>query len=95
MKTFKFLARLFYNKLNKIFFWLIVPKRNEIKKNTIVVTATVSYGNRFLYTNIYNININDKILNLINATFIEKNIFYSDDITGTEFKNVINFQIRR
>ena len=95
MKTFKFLARLFYNKLNRIFFWLIVPKRNSIKKNTIVVTDTVRYGNRFLYTNIYNININDKILNLINATFIEKNIFYSDDITGTEFKNVINFQIRR
>ena len=95
MKTFKYLARLFYNKIDKIFFWLIVPKRNSIKKNTIVVSDTVSYGNRLLYTNIYNVNITDKILNIINATFIEKNIFYSDDITGTEFKNVINFQIRR
>lgn len=95
MKTFMYLARLFYNKNDRIFFWLIVPKRNSIKKNTIVVSDRVSYGNRLLYTNIYNINISDKILTLINDTFIEKNIFYSDDITGTEFKNVINFQIRR
>lgn len=95
MKTFKYLARLFYNKNDRIFFWLIVPKRNAIKKNTIVVSDTVSYGNRLLYTNIYNVNITDKILTIINDTFIEKNIFYCDDITGTEFKNVINFQIRR
>lgn len=95
MQSFKFLTRLFYNKRDNVFFWLIVPKKTEIKKNTIVVTDTVTYGNRLLYTNIYNININNKLLNLINDTFIEKNIFYSDDNTGTDFKNVINFQIRR
>ena len=44
---------------------------------------------------IYNISIrNERLKNLFN-TFKENKIFYSSDLCGTDFKQVIDFQIRR
>ena len=37
---------------------------------------------------------NEKLRNLI-QTFRESNIFYSNDMCGTDFKQVIDFQIRK
>ena len=44
---------------------------------------------------IYNVSIkNDKLKELLD-TFRETNIFYSSDLCGTDFKQVIDFNIRR
>lgn len=44
---------------------------------------------------IYDITIkNDKLRNLL-ATFRESNVFYCTDLCGTDFKQVIDFSIRR
>ena len=44
---------------------------------------------------IYNISIkNEKLRNLF-MTFKENKIFYANDMVGTDFKQVIDFQIRR
>lgn len=45
---------------------------------------------------IYNITIdNPDLQNLFRDTFRESNIFYSDDLTGTDFLQAIDFTIRR
>ena len=38
---------------------------------------------------------NDRIENLLYNTFRESMIFYSDDLTGTDFKSAIDFMIRK
>ena len=51
--------------------------------------------NKRYQRNIYNITINnDRIKNILN-TFTEGNIFYSNDLCGTDFKQAIDFTIRK
>ena len=46
--------------------------------------------------NIYDLtNVSDNLRVLMNNTFREENIFYSSDMCGTDFKQVIDFSIRR
>lgn len=90
---FKFLATLLENK-NKLV-WFICPKKTEVKKNTIVIGQV---NESPLYSkNIYNLDyrINEKIRNLISKTFTESNIFYSTDLCGTDFKQCIDFLIKK
>ena len=44
---------------------------------------------------IYNISLPNKKLKELLMTFRDGNIFYSDDLCGTDFKQVIDFEIRR
>ena len=74
--------------------WFIKPYSGIIKDNIIVISDVVKI-NRLWQRDIYNINIkNDKLQTLLN-TFKENQIFYSDDLTGTDFKQAIDFAIRR
>ena len=47
--------------------------------------------------NIYNLNkrINPKLRDLIDKTFCESNIFYATDLCGTDFKQCIDFIIKK
>jgi hypothetical protein len=44
---------------------------------------------------IYNISLKNNRLRKLLDTFRENMIFYSDDLTGTDFKQAINFSIRK
>lgn len=45
--------------------------------------------------NIYDLTFKNEGIQKVLNNFRESNIFYSDDLTGTDFKNAIDFQIRR
>lgn len=92
-KGFKFLSELLQDKENKSVCWHIKPFHKEFK-NIIVISDDIRPDIHY-QRDVYNINIkNEKIKNLL-RTFTEEKIFYSDDLTGTDFKQVIDFSIRR
>lgn len=93
-KTFKFLADLLMDNKTKELVWFIYPYNKEFKDNILVFSDIIKV-NRMYQRDIYNITIkNIKVQNLLN-TFREGNIFYSTDLTGTDFKQCIDFTIRR
>ena len=64
-------------------------------ENNIIVFSDVIKVSKYWQRDIYNISIkNEKIRNLL-MTFKENKIFYASDLCGTDFKQVIDFQIRR
>ena len=66
----------------------------EFKDNILVFTDIVKLNKKY-QRNIYDITINnDRIKNIL-STFREGNIFYSTDLCGTDFKQAIDFSIRR
>ena len=74
--------------------WFIRPYYKEFS-NKIIVFSDVIKISKFWQRDIYNISIkNDKLRNLF-MTFKENKIFYANDLCGTDFKQVIDFQIRR
>lgn len=75
--------------------WFIYPYDGEIKNNILVFSDKVNIS-RYWQRNIYDMSIhNDKITKLLYNTFRESNIFYSDDLCGTDFKQVIDFEIKK
>lgn len=75
--------------------WFIYPKYTDIKPNTLVFSDIVQIS-RYWQRDIYNTTLHNKSLkNLFLNTFREGKIFYSDDLTGTDFKQVIDFAIRK
>lgn len=91
--TFRFLATL-YCRGNELI-WFICPKYSAVKPKTLVfgvIKESVYYSK-----NVYNIDfrINKKTRDLIYNTFVESNIFYATDICGTDFKQCIDFSIRK
>ena len=75
--------------------WFIYPYDGEIKNNILVFSDVVKIS-KYWQRNIYDMSIsNDKIKKLLYNTFRESNIFYSDDLCGTDFKQVIDFEIKK
>lgn len=76
--------------------WFIYPmdEKKEIKKNTLVISDKVNID-RYWQRNIYDITINNDNLKSLLNTFREDKIFYCNDLVGTDFKQVIDFTIRR
>lgn len=92
-QSFKFLGTLYSKKDSLV--WFICPKKGDVKKNTLVFGVIAESP---LYNNdIYNIDfrINNKVRQLISNSFKESNIFYSTDLCGTDFKQAIDFSIKR
>lgn len=95
-QSFKFLGELLQDKeeKNKIC-WYIFPYEDEFNKKTLVITDKVMMENNYK-RNIYDLtNVSDNIKALFNNTFREENIFYATDLCGSDFKQVIDFSIRR
>ena len=93
-QNFKFIGEFLQDKINKDVCWFIYPYEKEfddkIVKFTDVIKPSIYYQR-----NIYDITIkNDNLQRLLN-TFREDKIFYSTDLVGTDFKQVIDFTIRR
>lgn len=92
--NFKFIGEFLQNKKDKNkLIWFIYPKYTEITDDIIVFSDVVKSSNLW-NRNIYNCQ-NNKFLNKIFSYFTESNIFYSDDLTGTDFKQAIDFEIRK
>ena len=94
-QSFKFLCEYLVDKeIKNSAIWFIRPYYKEFS-NKIIVFSDIIKVSRYWQRDIYNISIkNDKLRNLF-MTFKENKIFYSSDMCGTDFKQVIDFQIRR
>lgn len=85
---FKFLASFLQDKNDNSFCWYIEPKTTEIKANTRVISNKFSPNP--LYTSNLRQSLNaseEKILRFFN----KGTTCYSDNLTGTEFQNIIQF----
>lgn len=93
-KSFKFLGDLLLDNTEGTLNWYIYPYSGEFNKTTIIfsdIIKTSSYWQR----DIYNPTIrNDRIKDLL-KTFKENKIFYASDLCGTDFKQVIDFEIKK
>ena len=83
---FKFLLTLLEDKQCHDVFWFVEPKTTDIQKNTRVISN--QFNTDPLYTSSFRYPINDseaKAFRLINTG----KICYSDNLTGTEFNNLV------
>lgn len=96
-QSFRFISELLQDREEKDkICWFIYPMsdKKEIKKNQLVISDKVDI-NPYWQRNIYDITINNENLKNILLTFREDKIFYATDLVGTDFKQVIDFTIRR
>ena len=95
-KGFKFLCDILQDKDKKdnvVFF--IYPYYKEFEEKFIVFSDIIK-PSPYWQGDIYNIiNIPNDRLKKVLYNFRESNIFFSDDLCGTDFKQCINFTIRR
>lgn len=93
-KGFKFLGELLKNNITNEICWFIYPYYKEFSENMLVFSDVVCL-NQLWQKDIYKITLNNsKIQNILN-TFRESMIFYASDMTGTDFKQAIDFIIRK
>lgn len=97
-KGFKFIGELLQDKVTNEICWFIFPFYKEFSDRLIIFSDEIKqsiYYQRDIYS-LNNINIkNERIRRLLYNTFREDKIFFSDDLCGTDFKQVIDFMIKR
>lgn len=93
-KTFTWLCEYLMDKESKDVIWFIYPYSGKLKKN-IVVFSDIIKTSPYWQKDIYNPLIKNKTLIDLFKTFRENRIFYATDLCGTEFKQSIDFEIRR
>lgn len=74
--------------------WFIKPYEGYINEDSIVFSDQVRQNPRW-QRDIYAPNFRNQKLNNVFQNFRESNIFYATDACGTDFKQVIDFSIRR
>lgn len=89
---FKFIGELLRD--NKDIVWFIYPYKKDFKNKFIVISDKIK-SSKYYQRNIYNLTIQNDKLKYILDTFRESQIFYATDLAGTEFKQAIDFEIRR
>ena len=90
---FKFLGEYIKSEKEPNPVWFIKPFIKEFDK--LLVFSDIISTSKYYQRDIYNLTFkNDRIQRILN-NFRESNVFYSDDLTGTDFKNAIDFSIRR
>ena len=93
-KEFSFLGEYLYDKEDKDIVWFIYPYQKEFKNNLIIFTDVIKSSKRY-QRNIYDLSFKNDKLSTILSTFREGKIFYSSDLCGTDFKQAIDFNIRK
>lgn len=93
-QTFKFICELLMDKETKDLCWFIYPTESEPDGKTLVFSDIIKTSPLW-QTDIYNPIINNERIKEILKTFRESTIFYASDICGTDFKQVIDFTIRK
>ena len=93
-KEFKFIGELLKDSITSDIVWFIYPYEKEFKSDLLVISDKVKTDIHY-QRNIYDVSIKNERLKEILSTFRENNIFYSSDLAGTDFKQVIDFSIRK
>lgn len=93
-KEFKFIGELLKDLETKNSVWFIYPYDKDFKNNLLIFTDVVKLEKRY-QRNIYDLTIKNERIEKILSTFREGNIFYSSDLCGTDFKQAIDFSIRK
>lgn len=79
---------------NKDIIWFIRPHRKDFK-DKILVFSDIIKPTRYYQRDIYNVSIKNDRIQRILSSFRENCIFYASDLCGTEFKQSIDFIIRK
>ena len=74
--------------------WFIYPFTKEFKNN-IIVFSDVIKPSIYYQRDIYQPSLKNDNIKKILQTFKENRIFYASDLCGTEFKQAIDFEIRK
>ena len=93
-KGFKFLCDYLEDKETHDLCFFIYPFYKEFNKNLIIFSDMIKTS-PYWQRDIYNISINNENLKRFFQNFRENKIFYSDDLCGTDFKQVIDFMIKK
>lgn len=93
-QAFKFIGEYLMDNETKDCCWFIYPYQGEIQ-DKILVFSDVVKPSRYWQKDIYNPLIKNPKLRDLLKTFKHSNIFYASDMCGTEFKQVIDFEIRK
>ena len=95
-QSFKFVGEYLKDKEDgKNICWFIYPYEKEIPNKCIVFSDVVKIS-KYWQRNLYDMQINnDKLRRFMYETFRENNIFYANDLVGTDFKQVIDFEIKK
>ena len=93
-QNFRFLSEYLMDKETKEVCWFIRPHYKEFTDNLIVFSDTIKMS-KLWQRDIYNISIKNEKLRDLFMSFKENKIFYATDLCGTDFKQVIDFSIRR
>jgi hypothetical protein len=93
-KGFRFLCDYLEDKVLHETIFFVYPHQKEFRENIFVFSDEIRVSS-YWQRDIYNISIkNDKLRNLF-MKFKENKIFFSSDLCGTDFKQVIDFMIRK
>lgn len=93
--TYKFLGELLVDKITYDLVWFIYPYEKEFSDDIIVISNVIKTSPLW-QRDIYDITINNKrIHDLLRDTFHESMIFYASDLCGTDFKQCIDFTIKK
>lgn len=93
-KGFKFLCNYLKDIECKETCWFVFPFYKDFSNKIIVFSDEIRIS-KYWQRDIYNMSINNDSLKKLLGTFKENKIFFSDDLCGTDFKQVIDFTIRR
>ena len=93
-KSFKFIGEYLIDNETHDTCWFIYPYDDIIKDN-ILVFSDVIKTSRFWQRDIYNPSIHNDVIKNLLSTFRENKIFYASDLCGTDFKQSIDFDIRK
>lgn len=93
-KEFRFLADFIKDIDSRECVWFIYPHEKDFKDNLLIFSDVVKLNKRY-QRNIYDITLKNDKLQKVLDTFREGNIFYSTDLCGTDFKQAIDFSIRK
>lgn len=93
-KSFKFAGEYLLDKDGYNTCWFIYPYNGKIDDKTIVFSDIIKVS-RLWQRDIYNTDFNNQKLNDLFKTFRESSIFYASDLCGTDFKQAIDFTIRK
>lgn len=91
---FKFKGNYLFDKETKESCWFIYPFKGEFKNNMLVFSDVVKIS-KYWQRDIYNPLINNDKIKRVLQTFRENQIFYATDLCGTDFKQCIDFEIRK
>lgn len=94
-KEFRFIGEYLKSKITKDYCWFVYPYNKEFKEKDLIIISDKIVPSIYYQRNIYDITINNPNIQNVLNTFRETNIFYASYEAGTDFKQAIDFSIRK